>query len=66
MSISSQVLDEADRLLDQSFEEDLEVIFDHLPSKRQTLLFSATLTDTLTRLKEVALNEPFYWHAKTE
>ena len=60
------VLDEADRLLDSSFEEDLGVIFDNLPSKRQTLLFSATLTDTLSRLKEVALNEPFYWQAKAE
>lgn len=61
-----QVLDEADRLLDTSFEEDLEVIFDQLPPKRQTLLFSATLTDTLSRLKEMALNEPFYWQAKSE
>ena len=58
------MLDEADRLLDSSFEEDLEVIFDNLPTKRQTLLFSATLTDTLSRLKEVALNEPFYWQAE--
>ena len=61
-----QVLDEADRLLESSFEEDLEVIFDALPRKRQTLLFSATLTDTLHRLKEIALSEPFYWQAPTE
>ena len=59
-------MDEADRLLDASFEEDLEVIFDNLPFKRQTLLFSATLTDTLSRLREVALNEPFYWQEKAE
>ncbi len=61
-----QVLDEADRLLESSFETDLEVIFDALPQKRQTLLFSATLTDTLSRLKEVALNQPFYWEAPAE
>ena len=59
-------MDEADRLLESSFAEDLEVIFDALPQKRQTLLFSATLTDTLTRLREVALNQPFYWEAPSE
>ena len=59
-------MDEADRLLDPSFEEDLEVIFDALPSKRQTLLFSATLTDSLSHLKELAVNKPFYWEAPAE
>ncbi len=61
-----KVLDEADRLLDQSFEEDLGVIFDALPSSRQTLLFSATLTRNLTRLKELAQNKPFFWEAPAE
>ena len=61
-----KVLDEADRLLDLSFEEDLETIFEALPQQRQTLLFSATLTDTLSRLREVALNQPFYWQAPAE
>lgn len=60
------VLDEADRLLDKSFEEDLEVIFEALPSKRQTLFFSATLTDTLSRLKEKAVNQPFFWEAPSQ
>ena len=64
--IIMQVLDEADRLLDPSFEEALEVIFDSLPKKRQTLLFSATLTDTISRLKEVACNLPFCWEAPAE
>ena len=59
----AQVLDEADRLLESSFAEDLETIFDALPRQRQTLLFSATLTDTLHRLKEIALREPFFWEA---
>ena len=41
------VLDEADRLLDPGFEEDLRIIMHNLPSKhRQTLLFSATLTQS--------------------
>lgn len=44
------VLDEADRLLSSGFEKDLEVIFNALPSKRSTLLFSATLTASLNKL----------------
>ena len=60
------VLDEADRLLEPSFEEDLTEIFEALPERRQTLLFSATLTDNLVRLKELASKEPFYWEAPRE
>ncbi|NXH19262.1 DDX49 helicase, partial [Bucco capensis] len=63
------VLDEADRLLEQGcsdFTADLEVILDALPAQRQTLLFSATLTDTLNELKSLAANRPFLWEAKSE
>ena len=60
------VLDEADRLLDPSFGDDLQVIFDNVPSERQTLLFSATLTDTLQELRELSPNEPFYHEVKSE
>lgn len=59
-------MDEADRLLEPSFEKDLEVIFDALPSSRQTLLFSATLTGNLSRVKELAKNKPFFWEAPAE
>lgn len=45
------VLDEADKLLSDTFAEHLEVIFDHLPSTRQTLLFSATMTEQIEALK---------------
>ena len=61
-----QVLDEADRLLEKSFEDDLSVIFDSIPEKRQTLLFSATLTDNLNRLKDLSSSTPFCWEAPTE
>uniref|UniRef100_A0A8B9J5A0 Probable ATP-dependent RNA helicase DDX49 n=1 Tax=Astyanax mexicanus TaxID=7994 RepID=A0A8B9J5A0_ASTMX len=63
------ILDEADRLLEQGctdFTKDLEVILSVVPAKRQTLLFSATLTDTLQELKTIAMNEPFFWENKSE
>ncbi|NWR60618.1 DDX49 helicase, partial [Bucorvus abyssinicus] len=63
------VLDEADRLLEQGcadFTADLEVILEAVPARRQTLLFSATLTDTLNELKSLAANRPFCWEAAAE
>lgn len=60
------VLDEADRLLDPSFGDDLAVIFDKVPKKRQTLLFSATLTDTMEELKTISTAEPFCYEVKSE
>ncbi|KAK3561451.1 hypothetical protein QTP86_002821 [Hemibagrus guttatus] len=63
------ILDEADRLLEQGctdFTKDLEVILNVVPAKRQTLLFSATLTDTLQELKSIAMNKPFFWEQKSE
>lgn len=42
------------------------MIFDSVPVKRQTLLFSATLTESLTRLKELSTSSPFYWEAPSE
>lgn len=64
-----QIMDEADRLLEQGctdFTKDLETIMSILPVKRQTLLFSATLTDTLQELKNIAMNQPFFWESKSE
>ncbi|KAL6108178.1 probable ATP-dependent RNA helicase DDX49 [Pungitius pungitius] len=63
------ILDEADRLLEQGcadFTKDLETILNSLPAKRQTLLFSATLTDTLHELKNIAMNKPFLWESTSE
>ncbi|KAN0033607.1 hypothetical protein ACTFIV_000068 [Dictyostelium citrinum] len=55
------VLDEADRLLGEDFELEIASILEHLPpaEKRQTLLFSATMTKNLTKLESIALNKPF-------
>lgn len=62
-----QVMDEADRLLEQGctdFTVDLETILGAVPARRQTLLFSATLTDTLRELQGLATNQPFFWEAQ--
>ncbi|XP_039942961.1 probable ATP-dependent RNA helicase DDX49 [Hirundo rustica] len=63
------VLDEADRLLEQGcadFSADLELILEALPARRQTLLFSATLTATLSQLRALAANSPFFWEAEAQ
>jgi ATP-independent RNA helicase DbpA len=48
--VSMLVLDEADRMLDMGFEEEMREIFDHLPPDRQTVLFSATFPKTIESL----------------
>ncbi|WVZ66801.1 hypothetical protein U9M48_015971 [Paspalum notatum var. saurae] len=57
------VLDEADRVLDVNFEEELRVIFGCLPKKRQTFLFSATMSDNLRSLLELSGNQSYFFEA---
>lgn len=56
-------MDEADRVLDVGFEEELRVIFQCLPKKRQSLLFSATITSDLQTLLELSSNKAFFYEA---
>ena len=52
------VLDEADRMLDMGFREDILKILSFLPKKRQTLLFSATMPPKIRELSKEVLNKP--------
>ena len=52
------VLDEADRLLDLGFADEVGRVLALLPAQRQTLLFSATLPDTVSALAASALRDP--------
>jgi ATP-dependent RNA helicase RhlE len=52
------VLDEADRMLDMGFIHDVRRIVNQLPAKRQTLLFSATMSGEITALAGDMLNNP--------
>ncbi len=52
------ILDEADRLLELGFTDELEELVSHTPVGRQTLLFSATMTTAVGRLSELSLKRP--------
>lgn len=52
------ILDEADRMLDMGFIDDLMSIIEHLPKKRQTLLFSATMANEIRKFARSLLDNP--------
>jgi len=52
------VLDEADKMLNMGFREEMNRIISMLPEKRQNLLFSATLSDDIEQINQLILNDP--------
>lgn len=56
--IDTLVLDEADKMLNLGFKEEVNKILALLPKKRQNLLFSATLSDDLNTINQVLLHNP--------
>ena len=57
-NIEILILDEVDRMLDMGFIEDVTKIIQKTPKSRQTLLFSATIPDSVRRLSAWALENP--------
>ncbi|QAV27780.1 DEAD/DEAH box helicase [Neobacillus thermocopriae] len=56
--VHTVVLDEADEMLNMGFVEDIEAILSHVPTERQTLLFSATMPEPIRRIAERFMNNP--------
>jgi ATP-dependent RNA helicase DDX27 len=52
------VLDEADRMLEDGFADELNEILTTIPKSRQTMLFSATMTESVDKLVRVGMNRP--------
>ena len=57
-TLKSLVLDEADKLLNLDFQEEMKRILGWIPKKRQNLLFSATLNEKVSEITQLVLHDP--------
>jgi len=62
--VNTLVLDEADKMLNLGFKDEMESILQLLPKKRQNLLFSATLSDKVNEIKQMVLKDPIVLNIK--
>lgn len=62
--INTLVLDEADKMLNLDFKDEMDAILKMLPKKRQNLLFSATLSDKVKEINQMVLNQPIILNIK--
>jgi ATP-dependent RNA helicase RhlE len=60
------VLDEADRMLDLGFKDEMDRLLAMMPRKRQNLLFSATLSNAVNAITQVVLHKPEVIQASSE
>jgi ATP-dependent RNA helicase RhlE len=64
--VKTFVMDEADKMLNLGFKEELDKILSLLPKKRQNLLFSATLNPDIESIKRLMLNNPLVIHIASD
>jgi ATP-dependent RNA helicase RhlE len=64
--IQTLVIDEADKMLNLGFQDEMNRIFNLLPTKRQNLLFSATLSSDLDSINQLLLHDPLVIKIETE
>ena len=57
-TVNTLVLDEADRMLEMGFQKTLDAIIEHIPTQRQTLLFSATFPDQIQAIAKRIMKNP--------
>lgn len=65
-AIETLVLDEADKMLNLGFKEEMNSIISLLPEQRQNILFSATLSNDLRHMQQVLLHDPLIIRIEAE
>ena len=65
-AVETLVLDEADKMLNMGFQEEMNQLLDFLPNNRQNLLFSATLSPDLDSLSTILMKDPLVIKIETE
>ena len=65
-NVKTLVLDEADKMLNMGFKEEMNQLLELLPKKRQNLLFSATLSPDLDSLSTILMKDPVVIKIETE